>query len=89
MNGAEQRPAGAFTLSASSLDGVSRPVVAAAVPSRLTVRLPLPRHGVFHTMVALAEAPIGVHRAGARLRVGVSDERTRTILGEVKTELFG
>jgi hypothetical protein len=83
MNGAEQRPAGAFTLTAASLGGVSRPVVAAAVPSRLTVRLPLPRDGVFHTMVALADPPIGTQRAGARLRLGVSDERTYEQLTEV------
>jgi hypothetical protein len=74
MEGAEQRPAGSVSLTAIQLDGVSRPAIAARVPSRLTVRLPLPRHGVFHAFVALA--PGDDHRAGARLRVGVSDDRT-------------
>jgi hypothetical protein len=76
MDGAEQRPTGSFSLTAIQLDGVSRPAIAARVPSRLTVRLPLPRHGVFHAFVALADAPGADHRAGARLRVGVSDDRT-------------
>ncbi len=76
MNGAEQRPPGGFALTVYRLEGVSRPAIAAAVPSRLTVRLPLPRRGVLHAFVALADGPPGDHRAGARLRIGVSDDRT-------------
>jgi hypothetical protein len=73
---ADKRPPRAFALTEFQHDGVSRPAIAAAVPSRLTVRLPLPRHGVFHAFVALAQAPGGSHAGGARLRVGVSDDRT-------------
>ncbi len=82
MNGAEQRPPGSFALTANRLDGVSRPAIAARVPSRLTVRLPFPRHGVFHAFVALADAP-GDHRGSARLRIGVSDDRTYEQLTEL------
>jgi hypothetical protein len=76
MGAAEQRPPGSFALTADRLDGVSRPAIAASVPSRLTLRLPLPRHGVFHAFVGLAGTPDGDERAGARVRVGVSDDRT-------------
>ena len=77
--GSEQRPAGGFVLTDYRIDGVSRPAIAAAVPSRLTVRLPLPRHGVFRAYVALADAA----SPGARLRVGVSDDRTYEGLSEI------
>ncbi len=83
MDGAEQRPPGAFHLTEYRRDDVSRPAIAAAVPSRLTVRLPLPRRGVFHAFVALAEAPAGTVPVGARLRVGVSDDRTYDPLAEL------
>jgi hypothetical protein len=83
MNGAEQRPPGGFALTAYRLEGVSRPAIAATVPSRLTVRLPLPRRGMFHAFVALADAPAGAHRAGARVRIGVSDDRTYEGLTEL------
>jgi hypothetical protein len=80
---AEQRPPGAFALTAYRRNGVSRPAIAAAVPSRLTVSLPLPRHGVFHAFVAYADAPARGHPGGARLRVGVSDDRTYDPLTEL------
>jgi hypothetical protein len=83
MDGAEQRPPGAFRLTEYRREGVSRPAIAAAVPSRLTVRLPLPRRGVFHAFVGLADAPAGHDPVGARLRVGVSDDRTYDALGEL------
>jgi hypothetical protein len=76
MDNAEQRPPQGFALTAYRLGGVSRPAISATVPSRLTVRLPLPRHGVFHAFVTLADAPAGDRRAGARVRIGVSDHRT-------------
>jgi hypothetical protein len=83
MDSADRRPAGAFALTGYRLDGVSRPAISATVPSRLTVRLPLPRHGVFHAFVALADGPDGRPPAGARLRVGISDDRTYEGLTEV------
>jgi hypothetical protein len=57
------------------IDGVAHPAIAAAVPSRLTIALPLPRYGVFHAFVALADGPSGGMAAPVRLRVGVSDHR--------------
>ena len=72
MDNADQRPPGAVTVTEFHRDGVSRPAIAAAVPSRLTVRLPFPHHGVFRASVART----GTQPGGARLRVGVSDERT-------------
>lgn len=76
LDKAERRPPAGFALTGYRTAGVSRPAIAAAVPSRLIVRLPLPRHGVFHAYVALAEPAAGGAPTGARLRVGVSDERT-------------
>jgi hypothetical protein len=70
-------------VTASRRDGVSRAAIAAAVPSRLTLRLPFPRHGVFHAFVALADPPTGSHSGGARLRLGVSDDRTYEPLAEL------
>ena len=82
MDNAERRPPGAFALTTFRRDGVSRPAIAAAVPSRLIVRFPLPRRGVFHALVALTDAPTAAHAGGARLRVGISDARTYEQLAE-------
>jgi hypothetical protein len=76
MDRADKRPAGGFAIAMQQVDGVARPTIAAAVPSRLTLALPLPRHGVFHAFVALADGPPGAMAAPVRLRVGVSDHRT-------------
>ena len=64
MDRADKRPPGGFAIAMQQVDGVARPVIAAAVPSRLTLALPLPRHGVFHALVALADGPPvrGPHR---------------------------
>ena len=75
MDRADKRPPGAFAIVESQVGGVARPAIAAAVPSRLTVPLPLPRHGVFHAFVALADGPAGSRAAPVRLRIGVSDHR--------------
>lgn len=72
---ADQRPPGAFTLTTYSADDVSHPAIAATVPSRLTISLPLPRHGVFHAFVSLGEAPATAQNGAAHLRVGISDDR--------------
>lgn len=75
MDRAEKRPSAGFAIVEHQIDGVARPAIAAAVPSRLTVALPLPRHGVFHAFVALAGGPPGSRPASVRLRVGISDHR--------------
>ena len=75
MDRADKRPPGGFAIAMQQVDGVARPVIAAAVPSRLTIALPLPRHGVFHALVALADGPPDARAAPVRLRVGVSDHR--------------
>src|SRR5688572_11344452 len=75
MDRAEKRPPGGFVIAMQQVDGVARPVIAAAVPSRLTLALPLPKHGVFHALVALADEPPGARAAPVRLRIGVSDHR--------------
>jgi hypothetical protein len=72
---AEQRPPHGFAIAEHQLDGVVLPVIAAVVPSRLTLPLPLPRHGVFRALVALADPVPGGKPAAVRLRVGVSDHR--------------
>lgn len=69
---ADKRPADGFAIGEHQIHGVSHPAIAAAVPSRLTVALPLPRHGVFHAFAALGEGPAPTT---VRLRVGVSDHR--------------
>ena len=75
MDRAEKRPADGFSRMEYRLGSVAHAAIAATVPSRLTVPLPLPRHGVFHTFVGVAEVPSGTPAATVRLRVGVSDER--------------
>ena len=85
LDRAEQRPPHGFAIAEHQLDGVVLPVIAAVVPSRLTLPLPLPRHGVFRALVALADPVPGGKPAAVRLRVGVSDHRiyeglTETIL---------
>jgi hypothetical protein len=75
MDRADKRPPAGFTVSDYRLDNVTHPAIAATVPSRLTIPLPLPRRGVFRAFVALGDAPSGAQSAGVRLRVGVSDHR--------------
>ena len=72
---ADQRPSGQFALGEHQVAGVSRPAIAAPVPSRLTIALPLPRRGVLRAFVALGEAAPGIVPAPVRLRIGVSDDR--------------
>ena len=56
MDRADKRPPGGFAVADYRLGDAAYPAIAAAVPSRLTVPLPLPRQGVFHAFVALAPA---------------------------------
>ncbi len=75
MDRADKRPPDGFAPIHYRLGDITHGAIAATVPSRLTLPLPLPRHGVFHTFVALADVPAGTPAATVRLRVGVSDER--------------
>ena len=75
LDRAEKRPLQGFAIAEHQLDGVARPVIAAVVPSRLTLPLPLPRRGVFRALVALADPAPGVRAPAVRLRIGVSDHR--------------
>jgi len=72
---ADKRPPLGFTLTEHQVGGVMRRAIAAPVPSRLTLALPLPRSGALRTFVALAEPPAGALSAPVRFRVGVSDHR--------------
>jgi hypothetical protein len=72
---ADKRPPSGFTVVEHTVGAVVRPAISATVPSRLTLPLPLPRHGVLHAFVALADPPPGGRAAAVRLRVGVSDHR--------------
>ena len=75
LDHAEKRPPHGFAIAEHRLDGVVLPVIAATVPSRLTLPLPLPRRGVLRALVALSDPPPGARAAAVRLRVGVSDHR--------------
>ena len=69
FNRAETSPAGSTALVVHIASGTPHPSISAPVPGRIIWQQPLPRHGVFHALVALDGS------AGARLRVGVSDDR--------------
>ena len=81
---ADKRPADGFAIGQHQIGAVAYPTIAAAVPSRLTLTLPLPRRGVFHARVALAEQQPGVRPAAVRIRVGVSDHRIYEGLADLK-----
>ena len=77
---AEARPPSGFSVTTHANDGDVRPVIAAPVPGRLTIRLPLPRRGILRSGVAIeADTP----SAAVRFRVGVSDERIYEGIQEV------
>jgi hypothetical protein len=80
IDSAEKRPIGGFEVATREIDGHSHPSIVMPVPSRLTIRLPLPRHGVLR-----AVASIDPHSAAVpiRLRVGVSDNRIYEQLTDV------
>jgi hypothetical protein len=71
---ADKRPPVGFSITERDVNGTPRAVIAAPVPSRLTLALPLPRHGVLHARAAV-EIPPGAVAPAVRLRIGVSDQR--------------
>ena len=77
---ADKRPANGFEIATRTIDGQIRPSIVVPVPSRLTIPLPIPRHGVLRTFASIdptsAAAPV-------RLRVGVSDDRIYELLADV------
>jgi hypothetical protein len=75
MDRADKRPPAGFSVTEYRVGDAAHPAIAAAVPSRLTVPLPLPRRGVFHAFAAIAENPAVPRTAGVRIRIGVSDHR--------------
>jgi len=80
VDGAEKRPIGGFEIATREIDGQSHPSIVMPVPSRLTIRLPLPRHGLLRAVASIDpdSAPVPV-----RLRVGVSDNRIYEQLTDV------
>jgi hypothetical protein len=83
MDRAEQRPPGGFTLGDYRVGDTAYPAIAAAVPSRLTVPVPLPRHGILHAFVAHAPLPDNTRAGTVRLRIGISDHRIYEALREL------
>lgn len=80
LDRAEKRPPDGFALAPYDKDGDIRAAIVAPVPSRLTVPLPLPRHGSLRVAVALAGTNPA---AGVRFRIGVSDHRIYEGLDEI------
>ncbi len=72
---AEKRPAAGFQIAAYSIGGVTHASILAPVPSRLTWQMPLPRRGMFHMYVALADPPPGAQASTARIHMGISSGR--------------
>jgi hypothetical protein len=83
FDAAEKRPPAGFQITDRQIDGVSRPSIVVPVPSRLTISLPLPRHGVLRAAAALEPPSAGRPAASVRLRVGVSDDRIYERLTDV------
>ena len=78
---AEKRPPDGFEIATREINGSSHPSIIVAVPSRLTIPLPLPRHGALRAVASLDpnSPPTRV-----RLRVGVSDDRVYERLTDVE-----
>jgi hypothetical protein len=80
---ADKRPPTGFDLTTREVGGTAHPSIVVPVPSRLTISLPLPRHGMLRGFVSLEQPPPGAAAAPIRLRVGVSDDRIYEQLTEV------
>lgn len=79
---AEKRPPTGFEIVTREIDGNARPSIVVPVPSRLTIPLPLPRHGRLSAFAAIDPDSLKVP---IRVRIGISDDRvyeslTQTIL---------
>lgn len=72
LDRAVKQPPNGFAIATHEKDDVVRAAIAVTVPSRLTIPLALPRHGVLRASVTLeTEDPA----AAVRFRIGVSDHR--------------
>ena len=82
---ADRRPrTGLFQVADHKSGGdVARPSIVAPVPSRMTWTLPLPRRGVLHLFVALADDASGSPAGPVRFRLGISDHRIFESLEDV------
>jgi hypothetical protein len=80
LDRAEKRPPHGFALAAHAAADRVRPAIVVPVPSRLTIPLRLPEHGMLHASVTL-EGP--EPSAAVRFRVGISDDRIYEGLGEI------
>jgi hypothetical protein len=80
---ADKRPPTGFDITTREIDGTAHPSIVVPVPSRLTMPLPLPRHGTLRAFVALDRSSPDAVAAPIRLRVGVSDDRIYEQLTEV------
>jgi hypothetical protein len=72
---AERRPPTGSRVAIQSAGGVARPAIVVPAPSRITWSVPLPRHGVLRTFVALEGAAPGVTAPRVTFRIGISDYR--------------
>lgn len=69
---AEKRPPAGFEIVTREIDGNARPSIVVPVPSRLTIPLPLPRHGRLSAFAAIdPDSP----QVPVRMRIGISDDR--------------
>lgn len=76
---AEKRPPTGFEVITRELDGTAHPSIVVPVPSRLTIPLPLPRHGMLRVVTAIdPESP----KVPIKLRIGISDNRVYESLTE-------
>lgn len=80
---ADKRPPTGFEITTRDIDGTAHPSIVVPVPSRLTISLPLPRHGMLRAFASLEPSPAGAPVAPVRLRVGVSDNRIYEQLTDV------
>lgn len=83
LDRAEKRPPTGFDITTRGIDGTAHPSIVVPVPSRLTIPLPLPRHGTLRAFVSLEQSPPGAPVGPIRLRVGVSDDRIYEQLTEI------
>lgn len=80
---ADKRPPTGFDITTREINGTAHPSIVVPVPSRLTIPLPLPRHGTLRAFVALDRSLPDAAAAPIRLRIGISDDRIYEQLTEI------
>ncbi len=76
---AEKRPPTGFEIVTREIDGTVHPSIVVPVPSRVTIPLPLPRHG---RLTAFAAIDPDSSQVPVRVRIGISDDRVYESLTE-------